>query len=79
MLGVVQRVPCQPGSQPQVAVEEMVPQYGVTDPWFSHVEQERVQVGPKEFGGHITGIMAAVKPVGGVERESPLLPQHLME
>ena len=66
MLGIVHKgVPCQPGSQPQVAVRG--PQRGVTDPWVSHVEQERVQVGPKEFGGHITGIMAAVKPVGGVD------------
>ena len=69
VLGVVQRVPCQPGSQPQVVAEGRPHLVGVMDPWVSHVEQERVQVGPKEFGGHMTGMMAAVKPVGGVEQE----------
>ena len=78
MLGVVQPGPCQPGSQPQVAVGRWH-FGGVRDPWFSHVGQERVQVGPKEFGGHIMGMMDAAKPVGGVEREMLLLPQHLME
>ena len=38
-----------------------------------------MQIDPKEFGGHITEVMDAVKPVGGVDRELSLLPQHLME
>ena len=77
MLGIVQTGPCQPGSQPQVEVRR--PQRGVTDPWVSHVEQERVQVGPKEFAGHDMGQDGVTKLVGGVERELLLLPQHLME
>ena len=40
---------------------------------------DRVQVGPKEFAGHDMGQDGVTKLVGGVERESSLLPQHSME
>ena len=79
VLGIVQTGPCQPGSQPQVVAVGRPHFVGVTDPWVSHAEQERVQVGPKEFHGHDMGQDGVTKLVGGVERESCLLPQHLME
>ena len=69
MFGIVHKVPCQPGSQPQVVADGKPHFVGVMAPWLSHAEHERVHVDPKEsWREHVIGQGGEAKLVGGVAR-----------